>query len=720
MSRITYRASAVATCAMLSAGVALAQSSDITKPYQLPKSSPTLNFYGLPGTIDTPAATPMRDGTLAATVSYFGGQTRTTVSYQFSRRLSASFRYTGIQDFDDFGFSTFRDRNFDLRFMLFDEGRYRPAVTVGLQDLAGTGIYAGEYVVATKTLDQPFRLPGRVRVSAGLGWGRLGSSGAIGSPFGSDRPVFTAGDTGGEPSVDQWFRGSVAPFAGIEWQVNDRLGLKAEYSSDAYQPETSRGVFTRNSRLNFGLEYQLNKRFRLGAYYLYGSELGVSLQLQANPRNSIDALSTGGPRQIIRRPDRKTSPEAWDPGWAASSQAPVAVRNALAPAMRDDGLTLLALEVSANIIEVRFSNQRYKNMSIAIGRAARILSQAMPATVEIFRLTPVLNGLPLSTVTIRRSELERLEFEPDAATLLYAGAAFEDAPPRLDNGLAADDVYPRFSWTIGPYVSPSYFDPDRPVRADVGLSAQLNYRLAPGWLIGAEVRSRVTGNIADGRLSNSVLPRVRTNNVLYARATGTSLRNLFVAKQWKPGKNTYARVTAGYLESMFGGVSTEFLWKPESSRLALGVEANYVRQRDFDQRFGFQDYDVLTGHVSAYYELGDGYLAQVDAGRYLAGDVGATFTLEREFKNGWRVGGFFTLTDVSAADFGEGSFDKGIKLSIPLSWFTGKPSRTVASTTIRPIQRDGGARLNVPGRLYEQVRTGHRSEIAGSWARVWE
>ena len=170
---------------------------------------------------------------------------------------------------------------------------------------------------------------------------------------------------------------------------------------------------------------------------------------------------------------------------------------------------------------------------------------------------------------------------------------------------------------------------------------------------------------------------------------------------------------------MFGGVSGEMLWKPVNSRLALGVEVNYVRQRDFDQRFGFQDYDVVTGHVSAYYELGGGYIGQVDVGQYLAGDKGATFTLSREFENGWRVGGFFTLTDVTAEEFGEGSFDKGINLTIPLGWFLGQPSRQRISTTIRPVQRDGGARLNVPGRLFEQVREGHRESLSESWARVW-
>jgi len=170
---------------------------------------------------------------------------------------------------------------------------------------------------------------------------------------------------------------------------------------------------------------------------------------------------------------------------------------------------------------------------------------------------------------------------------------------------------------------------------------------------------------------------------------------------------------------MYGGVSGELLWKPVESRLALGAEVNYVRQREFDQLFGFQDYDVVTGHASAYYDFGNGFHGQVDAGRYLAGDLGATISLDREFANGWRIGAYATFTDVSAEEFGEGSFDKGIRVTIPLSWVTGQPSRAKSQTVLKSLSRDGGARLNVDGRLYERVRDSHLPELEDDWGRFW-
>ncbi|MCX7197716.1 MAG: YjbH domain-containing protein, partial [Proteobacteria bacterium] len=85
--------------------------------------------------------------------------------------------------------------------------------------------------------------------------------------------------------------------------------------------------------------------------------------------------------------------------------------------------------------------------------------------------------------------------------------------------------------------------------------------------------------------------------------------------------------------------------------------------------------------------------AQVAAGRYLAGDVGATFQLSRGFDNGVTVGAFFTKTNVSAERFGEGSFDKGIFVRVPFDAFLMRSSARAGTFMYQPLTRDGGARL---------------------------
>ena len=59
--------------------------------------------------------------------------------------MEASFQYTDINNelySDDFNFSgnqTFKDKSFDAKFKILNEGDYLPSVTLGFRDLGGTG-----------------------------------------------------------------------------------------------------------------------------------------------------------------------------------------------------------------------------------------------------------------------------------------------------------------------------------------------------------------------------------------------------------------------------------------------------------------------------------------------------------------------------------------------------------------------------------------------------
>lgn len=74
---------------------------------------------------------------------------------------------------------------------------------------------------------------------------------------------------------------------------------------------------------------------------------------------------------------------------------------------------------------------------------------------------------------------------------------------------------------------------------------------------------------------------------------------------------------------------------------------------------------------------------------------------------------------MSEEEFGEGSFDKGVTLSIPFNWAIGTPTRNRAETEVRSLSRDGGARLDVDGRLYDMVRDSQTGELYDGWGKFW-
>lgn len=691
------------------------------------ETRPTLNFYGATGLIDMPSAEMQKDGAVSISTAHFGPISRTTLSFQITPRMSGSFRYTGVRDWnaqfcppDCTGaneYDTYYDRAFDLRYQLVEEGRYRPAVTVGFQDFVGTGLQSGEYIVATKHI-----VPS-VKVTAGIGWGRLGSYGPIGAPFG-ERPRIEIGE-GGNFNFGQFFRGDAAPFAGVEWQVNENWGLKAEYSSDAYEEEAGlRGTFDRRSPFNFGVEYQRNNTLRLGAYYLYGSEVGLAAHFVLDPqRRAMGAIRDSAPEPVEPRPARAADPEAWGQEWVTQDGGGEILLRNLNRRLEGQGIVAEAIGYTGTTATVRIRNIRYDAEAQAIGRTARAMANVLPPSVETFDIVPVVNGMPVSTVRLARSDVERLEFSPDAADALRDRVSIRPAMAAGDRLTFNREFYPQFNWALSPYARARLFDLDSPFKIDLGLRLSARFEPRPGFVLSGAVSKRLGGNLDDPPpdIPTGLQP-VRSDVDRYDALGDPALESLTAAWYGRLGPDVYGRVTLGYLERMFGGASAEVLWKPGDRRWALGAEVNYVAQRDADQGFGFGEYDyrVATGHVSGYFDLGKGYQAQLDVGRYLAGDMGATLTLSREFSNGWKVGAFATKTNVSAEDFGSGSFDKGIVLEVPLTWLTGKPSRQTRTTVLRPFGRDGGARLEVEGRLYDTVRDYQKAGIDEQWGRFWK
>jgi exopolysaccharide biosynthesis protein YbjH len=684
----------------------------------------TLNLYGMPGVIDMPSAESAPDAQLTTTIGSFAGTFRNTLSFQMTPRLSGSYRYTVLANWNTGGFTTFNDRSFDIHYKVLDESRYLPAVAIGLRDLIGTGVYSGEYVVATKSLTP------NLKVTGGIGWGRLGSSGSFANPLsavlGAGFDTRSAGfGLGGVPGIGNWFRGPAALFGGVEWQTpNPKLKVKIEYSSDAYAPETvKRSVFTRRSPFNFAIDYRLNRSVQLSGYYLYGSEVGFRVSMSMNPKISPSNGSLeAAPVPVFRRPEKGEAGYELraDTDWVNQPDVQTVLLGNLQTALEGEGFVIEMAAFTGKRAEVRVRNTKYESTAQAVGRVARMMTRVLPLSVETFVVTPVENGMPLVSVTLLRKDIEGLENDPDGVRKSFDRAQFSDSRRMAGDPVPNAEVYPRLSWQIGPYLRYSLFDPDNPVRIDVGLRAQGEWEVARGVVISGSVIKKAVGNLNSvTRVSNSVIQHVRSDYGEYDKQADPALEYLQLEYFFRPGANLYGRLSAGYLERMYGGVSAELLWKPVDSRLAIGAELNFVRQRAFDGGFGFQSYQVGTGYVSAYLDMRNGYAAQVDVGRYLAGDWGATFALDRTFNNGWKVGAFFTLTTVSFADFGEGSFDKGLRFTIPLSWATGTPSRDNREAVIRPLTRDGGARLKVRNRLYKQVISRHKARLEPTWGRFW-
>ena len=777
--------------------------------------------FGSVGMIDMPSARMAPDGELSAGASFFQNTQHYNLGFQALPWLETSFRYSGLTHFDP-AFPVYYDRSFAIKARLWDESGVFPAAVIGINDLIGTGIYSGEYIVASKQV-------GSLDFSLGMGWGRLGSTALFRNPLASafssfkNRPTLT---NPGGTNFNVFFHGpDSALFGGVVWQTPiERLSLIAEYSSDKYSLEAQRGNFRPRNQMNYGASYQVADGVTLGLNWLYGRSIGGSVSFQVDPTkpqypskldipptevatrspeeqqlalqamldngrteatasrqsstrraafvdalwrlNGLRSAQLNGRTLILHAADdtgrhcivaaqlaqtyasdisvvfvhkdggntvQCLTDSATEPAYQnlavtdfndtgliqISEPAATTVIDAVGPdakkitaAVRSQArrqhIAIEAIALTGSVALVYYSNGHYFAEADALDRLTRIMMKEAPPLIERFRFIAVVNGVPQQEFDILRAPVERKFTQTEKLDLFGDMAAAAISAPPMQNPVLAEasrSSYPRFSWDIYPQLRQELFDPASPFAIELAAVASGNVELQPGLSLNGEVETSLFDNFNLEIQSNSTLPHVRSDFVKYFAQGKTGIGELDTEYRFRLAPTVFAVAKAGYLESMFAGGGGEVLWRPEGQRWALGADAYEVWQRGFDRLFDLQNYHVFTGHVSLFYASPWYDLNfMVSAGRYLAGDRGLTFQMTRRFSTGVEIGAFFTKTNVSSAQFGEGSFDKGILIRIPLDWALPIETQGQWNIDLRPVQRDGGQRLAGDSVLYNETR----------------
>ncbi|MBP0443486.1 YjbH domain-containing protein [Roseomonas sp. SSH11] len=672
------------------------------------------DFGGI-GLLETRNARFREDGTLEAGGTWRRQRRFWFVNFQPLPFLETTFRLTERLNATA-GRGSTTDRALDLKLRLLEEGRWTPALAIGLQDVIGTGIHAGEYLVASRRW-------GPLDVSLGLGFGRLGTRGDFANPLTHLSDAFRTRPrevgSGGTLRAD-FFRGEeVAVFGGAEyavpsmdtpWGALDGLRARIEWSGDALRDERGgyparRGPLLGRARspVNLGLQWS-GEHIDASIGFVHGTDLLARLSLRMDPANPPSAPPL---RPLPPMPARRGGGDPDERARAAFA------------ALRGAGLRPLAYEERGAEARIAVADGGFRGLPQLSSRVMRAVNGILPPEVEAIRLSWWQAGAEMGALMVPRRALEAVATpwgsveEAWGATTLFPARG--PLPPD-----AFTEPGPHAEWLLEPRLNLQLGDPSRTLRYQGAVALGGRVDFGEGFSAAGAVQQALFGNLERGLPSDSVLPRVRSDYAAYARDGKTSIPGLYGERVWNLAPDVFARATAGLLEPMFGGVSSELLWRPVDRGFALGLDLNLVQQRATDGLFGFRGYGVATGHVSLYAELPVWNLYGIlRAGRYLAGDWGGTVEIGRRFDSGIEVGGFATFTNVPFARFGEGSFDKGIYLRVPLNLF-GADSRGHGTALIRPVQRDGGQRLAVDNPLWEVTRAGREDAVRraiGGYAR---
>ena len=661
----------------------------------------TTNNFGMPGIIDLPTARRFPDGELVVTQQLHKSLARSGISFQALPRVGMSFRYSGhgINGNEANGRIN-HDRSFDAHISILNEGKYIPAISLGLRDFIGTGWYSSEYIVGTKS----FR---NVEFTGGFGFGRLAGRDTFSNPLSIFSSRFDQRDgnligRGGTLGTINWFQGSASAFYGIQYHVRDKITISSEYTSDLMSRE--RSYLDVKSPWNFGASYQLNDYVNISAQYLHGSQVSVTAHVSVNP---------GRPPLL---------------GGKELAPVPMRLREASMETLQQNNFDAIKKVLAADRFEIRelkfddesvniiVTNTKFRSTAQAVGRVASTLQRFMSNDIKFANISFLSRNIITGTYRVDLEKVTEEQFNP----LIKAHETRSILALDI-NTLPAVENNQRFTWGLGPYITHRLFNPDLPLSVETGAEFKAGYQITRGMKISGAVRKSVLTNLTDNkRRSNSVLPRVHSDWPLYdIEGQNGHIYDfkLSYVKNLAPG--LYGRAHAGLLEPFFAGLGGEILYKPAQWPIGIGIDIHRVRKRDYDMRFDLLDYETTVGHLSFYYDAGGMFDVEVNAGRYLAGDWGATTTISRKFGSGWEVGGYATLTDVPFNTFGEGSFDKAIYVSIPIDWIISSPTQSQRRLTLRPITRDGGANLFSARKLYKYIERTQNAQFHREVGRLW-
>ena len=380
--------------------------------------------------------------------------------------------------------------------------------------------------------------------------------------------------------------------------------------------------------------------------------------------------------------------------------------------LEKDDLFLQSAELQGNDLKLGIVNNKY-NDPIKVFEHTKLvvedLSKDQKIPLSNLSVTTINSGMETGTITAKA--INRLNRDK----IGYAKIV-EPKNDTQDYDFQTILSFPEFYNTIEPEFIYRYADPTRFFAGGIDIQLNSEIKFASDLYLTTAISYQLTNSFERLRYypDSPYLPHVRTDVVKYLNnRPDLYLNSMQLDKLQKISNGHYLKFSAGMYEMMFGGYGVEYLWKPFESNLSIGVSLYHVKQRDFEQRFRFSDYEVSTGHTNfIYFHPYSGLIMDLSIGKYLAGDKGYTLDLSRRFKSGFKMGAYFTRTNISKIEYGEGSFDKGFYFEMPFSIFGADESKDITKFTVQPLTRDGGAKLKTKNPLIYSISSGSRNDYS--------
>ena len=615
----------------------------------------TFNNHGVVGLVNMPTARFYNESAFGFTFYNGDPDQKITMTSSPFDWLEASVFYTNIQDkkycsfdYDPTCNQDYKDKGFNFKFRVKEEG-VLPSIAIGLNDIAGTGLYSSEYIVGSYGIN-------KTDFHFGLSWGALnGSKRSFKNPFGKidknfyKRPIIYA-DEGGQFQPSRYFSGeTVSPFFGVSYAINEKHLIKLEYDTTVTPGRV--GYEEAKQDFSLGLDFNLSKNFTIGI----SSERGNYTSIRFTYKNDSKASK---PSYQYKEPNHNQT----------DSKYVRFIRN-----LNENGIGVNKILEGADQIGIEMSQFVHPNLDII----DEIIEKA---SYNAGLVKPIKTDLRIVDLKAR-SEYDK-DFERNSK-LIYQRQAKK-----------------KFKTNTRLSLRPFLASREEFFKGALMIENISEYSFLDNFFFSSNLKYSIADNFDDLKYPpvNTYPAQVRSDVKDYLKnfSEGVFIGRAQFDYHLSPKKDHHIMMSAGILEEMFNGAGFEYLYYDQDLNYAVGFEIFEVKKRDYMMRFGTLDYKNVTSHLNFYYRNYGRipFDAKISYGEYLAGDEGLTIDLSRSFSNGTKFGIFASFTDVSTDEFGEGSFDKGIYFNIPVFG-------NLINYSWRPLTKDPGAKLNRKHTLHD-------------------
>ena len=675
------------------------------------------NSFGQVGLIQTPTADSKPEGTASFILNKNHIWKYGTLSVSPFDWLEAGYFYYRPDDLvweGNLRAGHYLDKGFNIKFIHRSKNKNIPNIALGLDDFAGTGLFAREYIVSTYHLKN-------TKISLGLGWGKFVGKNSFENPlsFLSDKLIYRQSTSdnyklGGSPAYDQWFRGESSIFGGVEYFIPNARGLKLKLELDPFdyfwfsasnRPDARFSLRNKESDLNLGLSFPINKFITIDTSYIKGNTLNLNLSFSLTFNNKLTDKNKFEPK-ILSQANKKESKKVF--------------YDELLLNLNSNNLLLQTANLSeSGILDISLSTSEHRNAVRSSSYASYISNKVASLNgidLSLINVTHINAGVELNNISYLSNYFDENNISPYEVKIRNTN--YDSGDP---NEYMKDEFQPRVSFPVSfSSIAPSIFshigNPEKFYFGGLNLQLINEIQFQRNLLLSSEINYQLYSNITNTISGpGSRMQHVRTDIVEYLKEDDLFITRMQLDYIWSPFKDLYAKVSGGLFESMYGGIGGELLYKPFSKNFTLGLDLFHVKQRSFDQKFEFRKYKTTTGHIKFGYIFGNGIESKLSFGRYLAKDDGFTLDLGRRTKSGFKSGIYFTRTNISAELFGEGSFDKGFYFEFPMDILSKNYQGNYSSVKVSPLTRDGGAKLIYEKELSGLIYNSTLYELRNQW-----